>query len=44
MVARRLLAFADALVLLGAEPPRLAALDRALGGALIWRPPGSAAR
>ncbi|OQD51910.1 hypothetical protein BM536_037295 [Streptomyces phaeoluteigriseus] len=34
MVARRLLAFADALVLLGAEPPRLAALDRALGGAL----------
>ncbi|MFD5989965.1 hypothetical protein [Streptomyces cyaneofuscatus] len=34
MVARRPLAFADALVLLGAEPPRLAALDRALGGAL----------
>ncbi|MFG2577321.1 NACHT domain-containing protein [Streptomyces sp. NPDC048481] len=33
-MARRLLAFADALVLLGAEPPRLAALDRALGGAL----------
>ncbi|WP_432072779.1 NACHT domain-containing protein [Streptomyces wuyuanensis] len=34
MGVRRTLAFADALVLLGAEPPRLAALDRALGGAL----------
>ncbi|WP_051767329.1 NACHT domain-containing protein [Streptomyces sp. NRRL S-37] len=33
-MARGLLAFTDALVLLGAEPPRLAALDRALGGAL----------
>jgi hypothetical protein len=29
-----MLTFTDALVLLGAEPPRLAALDRALGGAL----------
>lgn len=34
MGARRLLTFADALVLLGAEPPRMAVLDRALGGAL----------
>ncbi|MFE0192953.1 NACHT domain-containing protein [Streptomyces sp. NPDC058989] len=32
--ARRLLTFADALVLLGAEPQGLARLDRALGGAL----------
>ncbi|MFF7475778.1 NACHT domain-containing protein [Streptomyces sp. NPDC008092] len=34
MGARRLLRFGDALVLLGAEPARLAALDRVLGGAL----------
>ncbi|UNO38646.1 hypothetical protein [Streptomyces sp. MST-110588] len=31
---RRLLSFGDALVLLGADPPAMAALDRALGGAL----------
>ncbi|MET9425931.1 hypothetical protein ABZY06_35525 [Streptomyces sp. NPDC006540] len=34
MGARRLLSFADALVLLGGDPPAVAALDRALGGAL----------
>ncbi|MFJ5304923.1 NACHT domain-containing protein [Streptomyces sp. NPDC088350] len=34
MGAHRALTFSDALVLLGAEPPRLAALDRVLGGAL----------
>ncbi|MFD9903239.1 NACHT domain-containing protein [Streptomyces sp. NPDC059063] len=34
MGARKPLTFTDALVLLGAEPPRLAALDRALGGVL----------
>ncbi|MFF5140162.1 NACHT domain-containing protein [Streptomyces sp. NPDC013157] len=34
MGVRRLLRFSDALVLLGAEPARLAALDRVLGGAL----------
>lgn len=31
---RRLLSFSDALVLLGGDPPAVAALDRALGGAL----------
>ncbi|MGY0020122.1 NACHT domain-containing protein [Streptomyces sp. YJ-C3] len=34
MGSRRLLSFADALELLGVDPPRIAALDRALGGAL----------
>ncbi|BCL29735.1 NACHT domain-containing protein [Streptomyces aurantiacus] len=34
MVARRLLSYRDAVVLLGGDPPALAALDRALGGAL----------
>ncbi|MFG3367192.1 hypothetical protein ACIPWY_21475 [Streptomyces sp. NPDC090032] len=34
MGSRRLLSLSDALVLLGADPPRLAALDRALGGVL----------
>lgn len=32
--SRRLLSLSDALVLLGADPPRLAALDRSLGGVL----------
>lgn len=31
---RRLLSFSDALTLLGSDPPAVAALDRALGGAL----------
>lgn len=31
---RRLLSFSDALVLLGGDPPAVAALDRALGGVL----------
>lgn len=34
MGSRRLLSLSDALVLLGADPPRLAALDRSLGGVL----------
>ncbi|WP_050791407.1 NACHT N-terminal helical domain 7-containing protein [Streptomyces pristinaespiralis] len=34
MRVRRLLSFSDALVLLGGDPPAVAALDRALGGAL----------
>ncbi|MFI9310994.1 NACHT domain-containing protein [Streptomyces triculaminicus] len=34
MSVRRLLSFSDALVLLGGDPPAVAALDRALGGAL----------
>ncbi|GGT44627.1 hypothetical protein GCM10010271_55860 [Streptomyces kurssanovii] len=34
MGVRRLLSFSDALVLLGGDPPAVAALDRALGGAL----------
>ncbi|MEU0735164.1 NACHT N-terminal helical domain 7-containing protein, partial [Streptomyces lavendulocolor] len=34
MGVRRLLSFSDALTLLGGDPPAVAALDRALGGAL----------
>ncbi|WP_051852858.1 NACHT domain-containing protein [Streptomyces aureocirculatus] len=34
MGRRKLLSFGDALVLLGGDPPAMAALDRALGGAL----------
>lgn len=34
MAVRRLLSFSDALALLGCDPPAVAALDRALGGAL----------
>lgn len=34
MGVRRLLSFSDALALLGSDPPAVAALDRALGGAL----------
>ncbi|MFG3510829.1 hypothetical protein ACGF5F_35615 [Streptomyces sp. NPDC047821] len=34
MGVRRLLSFSDALALLGGDPPAVAALDRALGGAL----------
>ncbi|MER7345761.1 hypothetical protein ABT390_10170 [Streptomyces aurantiacus] len=34
MTPRRLLSFGDALALLGGDPPAVAALDRALGGAL----------
>ncbi|MCX4633041.1 hypothetical protein [Streptomyces sp. NBC_01443] len=34
MSVRRLLSFSDALVLLGGDPPAVAALDRALGGVL----------
>ncbi|MFI2078103.1 NACHT domain-containing protein [Streptomyces triculaminicus] len=34
MSVRRLLSFSDALVLLGGDPPAVAVLDRALGGAL----------
>ncbi|MER6221932.1 hypothetical protein ACWCYL_15585 [Streptomyces sp. 900105755] len=41
MGARGLLRFGDALVLLGAEPARPAALDRVLGGALNLAAGGS---
>ncbi|MET8586297.1 hypothetical protein ABZX39_36335 [Streptomyces collinus] len=33
-VSRRLLSFGDALVLLGQDPPAMATVDRAVGGAL----------